>query len=134
MPEYDCANPACLQSVFEEGEFCEECRREKDWLDWLEATLDAVERFAKQHGWDFNRHDYSGGFNTPSRYYELTRLGGEWDADNEEYLDIETLKLRLSDHGTCYCSEDISLAMNASGDDSTLEALGRRMARPFDAD
>lgn len=119
----------CEEIVLEEGERCESCEKAHRWLTWLESTLDAVEALAAEHEWDFSRNQYSGGFNTKSRYYELTRECDPCILGSDEECRCELLKLRISDHGSAYCSEDISLAMEASGDDHTLDILAKRLAR-----
>ena len=90
--------------------------------DWVRATEREVERLAELAGWSVDSR--SGGFNTRSRYLTLSRPG-PLDEDGDETLD--ELKVRISDHGSAYCSEDISLAMVPSGDDHTIEALSERL-------
>lgn len=101
--------------------YCSSCLKEAQWSDWLEATLDAIESAALAGGWDFHRNRYSGGNNTRSRYYELSRETGD--------ISCEEIKLRVSDHGTVYCREDLSVAMVPSGDDHDLEAVCNRLRK-----
>lgn len=111
--------------------YCTECARESRWSEWLESTLDAIEQAADEGEWEFHRDRYSGGFNSRSRYYTLDRecssciLGGD-----PQECDCETLKIRVSDHGTAHCTEDLSLAMEAGGDDHTLQIVQDRLRRP----
>jgi len=119
----ECGNPDCRMHwevaphlAWETGALCERCQADADWCQWLRSTLDAVERIAGEHGWQLDRDSYSGGFNTRSRYYTLNR--GD-----------EEVKLRVSDHGDCYCNDDLSLAMRPSGDDTTIEGVEERLSR-----
>ena len=108
--------------------YCSKCAESVEWYQWLEPILDQVAAIADEHEWEFDRNDFSGGFNTRSRYYTLTR-----ECDNcvlgHEGCTCETLKLRISDHGSAHCTEDISLAMEPSGDDHTINDLTRRLSR-----
>lgn len=128
-----CDDPDAVE--LESGWHCGACAREAAWLAWLESTLDAVERLASKHGWEFDRDRFQGGFNTRSRYYTL-----EWtcpvccgDEDGDDCC-CESLTLRISDHGSAYCREDVSLAMAAGGDDHTLADLESRMRRGLNDD
>jgi len=100
---------------------CERCQKDADFWTWLETTVEEVAALADAAGWYFDGSDYSGGVNTLSRYYTLER-----DLPDGE---VETLKLRISDHGSLYCSEDISLAMHPSGDDHDLTGLKAHLDR-----
>ena len=100
---------------------CEDCQKSADFWTWLDATVEKVAAIAVETGWYFDGSDYSGGVNTLSRYYTLER-----DLPDGE---VETLKLRISDHGSLYCSEDISLAMRPSGDDHDLTGLKAHLDR-----
>jgi hypothetical protein len=95
---------------------CERCLKSRENHEWLEATAAEVERVAEAHGWTVGRWTFA---QTNSRYAELTR-----EIDDDE---CETIKVRVSDHGSCYCSEDYSLAKNPSGHDHTIEALESRL-------
>jgi len=110
---------------------CETCQERFEQNQWIADAEERVRVLCKKHGWDFEYK--SGGFGTSSRYYELTREGGELDDDGDP-CEWQTIKLRISDHGSCYCSEDVSIAMNPSGDDHSMDILERRLAAPFDAD
>lgn len=72
-----------------------------------------VERAAVEHGWDV---ELAGAAETGTRYLDLSR--GE-----------QTIRVRLGDHPTAYCREDISLVTNGAGggDDHTFQALERRL-------
>jgi len=98
-------------------ERCDECQAKHDAFAWIENTEAHAKALAEQHGWHFG--DAGGGFNTRSRYYEVWREVGD---------DTESFKLRISDHGSAHCTEDISLAMQPSGDDHTMETLAARLA------
>lgn len=92
-------------------ELCDECQAEQAWEAWREETTERAREICERNGWAFG--DSSGGFNTRSVYYTIERDG---------YADV---KLRISDHGTCYCTEDYSLAYRPSGDDGTLAGFER---------
>ncbi len=102
------------------GDLCEKCEQENAAIEWIDSTETKVRELAAEHGWDFER---TGG--TGSRYYELTRNNG-LDDDEQEW---QAIKLRISDHATAYCSEDISLTKDGSGDDHTLDSLKNALAR-----
>lgn len=125
----DCSeDPEATES--ESGWHCSRCAEEAAWLAWLEATLDAVERLASKHGWEFDRDRFQGGFNTRSRYYTL-----EWTCpvccgdDEDGDCECDEITLRISDHGSAYCREDISLAMEPGGDDHSMDSLAERLAK-----
>jgi hypothetical protein len=110
------------------GWHCSTCAREAAWLSWMESTLDEVEQLAERHGWEFDRDSYRGGFNTRSRYYTLSWVCPVCCGDDEDgECECDKIKLRISDHGSAYCREDLSLAMG--GDDHTLESLAKRLAK-----
>lgn len=88
---------------------------------WVYDTESAIEAVVESAGWSITER--SGGFNSASRY--LTIYRENFDGDFEEF------KLRISDHGSAHCSEDISLAMNPGGDDHSIETLTARLAREF---
>lgn len=110
--------------------YCETCVKSIRWYEWLEETLDAVEALASEFEWDFDRTQYSGGFNTKSRYYELERECSSCVLGLDDDCTCETVRLRISDHGSAYCSEDISLAKEPSGDDHDLDSLKAALSRP----
>lgn len=94
-------------------------RRRVAVAEWREATEEEVERLAEQHGW---RVDLSSVASTGTRYYRLRCV---CDAECEH----DDLTLRISDHASAHCSEDISLAFDGGGDDHTIDALARRLSR-----
>lgn len=90
---------------------CETCERDNDCFDWIDETCRKVTALATENGWecgDWRRAQ------TRSRYITMER--GD-----------SVLKVRVSDHGSAYCSEDISIAKTPSGDDHTLEILEKRL-------
>lgn len=91
-------------------DYCESCAREIRVDEWRSNTENEVAKIAKKYGWKFDNMNFSGGVNTGSRYYELTKNN-------------EIIKLRISDHGSAYCSEDVSLAFEPSGDDHSIDYL-----------
>ena len=104
---------------------CSRCRETDEVFDWIDSTCDRVEQLAEEHGWHVGRWQLSG--STRSRYVELTRTCSACSDDADEACACESLKVRVSDHGSCYCSEDVSLAMHPSGDDHTIEDLEGRL-------
>lgn len=107
-----------------DGDRCERCQRRHVALTWIDATEAECRELCERHGWDME--STGGGFNTMSRYYTISRM-----VETDEYgmEAADSFKLRISDHGSCYCSEDISLAMSPSGDDHTMETFTRRLSR-----
>ncbi|MGB0767356.1 MAG: hypothetical protein ACPGYV_06565 [Phycisphaeraceae bacterium] len=122
----ECGFELMQHEILDGEERCEDCRAKDAKFDWLEETCDQVESLARQHGWEIDGVWHTA--QTGSRYVELYREGGE---DDDE---LQTIKVRVSDHGSCYCSEDISLAMTPSGDDHTIECLAAALAKSFEAD
>lgn len=128
----ECGSELGEDDILEGEEECESCRRKTAAAEWLEATCEEVERLAEKHGWEIAGQWHWA--QTGSRYAELTR--GVWvneDTDDEDYIE-QSMKVRVSDHGSCYCSEDISIAMNPSGDDHSIETLEHVLSKPFKAD
>ena len=103
---------------------CERCRKSNERDEWQEQTEAACEALCEEHGWVMELISRA---STGSAYYELTRDVD--DDDDDDDAEAETIKLRISDHGSCYCSEDVSIAMNPSGDDHDLDFLARRLAK-----
>lgn len=91
---------------------CESCQAEDVAIEWIGQTLEQVERLAAEHGWEIASRDRSR--ETKSRYLTLER--GD-----------QRLVVRVSDHGSMYCREDISLAKDGGPDDHTLDDLMRRL-------
>ena len=58
-----------------------------------------------------------------SNYYELER-------ESADEMSLETVTLRISDHPSLYCREDYSVAMNAGGDDHSIETVENRLSQP----
>lgn len=102
--------------IWETGE-CENCERRDRRNAWIDDTLAEVERLAKEYGWQYRLDKIA---ETMSHYVSLTRPCGDDD--------VEVVKVRVSDHGSAYCSEDYSLAMDPGGDDHSLEILERRLS------
>lgn len=95
---------------------------ENERFDWLDLTCEAVEKLARIHGWqdasDLNGFSWNHA-QTASRYITLEKMI-EGEAGEENWQQI---KVRVSDHGSAYCSEDFSIAKNPSGDDHTMGQL-----------
>lgn len=108
-----------------EGGFCERCEASRERFDWLDATCEAVEKLASENDWEHDGWHVAG---TGSRYTTLTRECGNCILGGGACT-CETLKVRVSDHGSCYCSEDVSIAKTPSGDDHSLAILANRLIR-----
>jgi hypothetical protein len=104
--------------------YCESCEADNKKYIWLDATCARVEELASVHGWEAG--DWSTA-ETGSRYTELSRECSSCLGVVDRECECETLKVRVSDHGSAYCTEDISIALNPSGDDHTLKDLERRL-------
>ncbi len=107
-------------------------RAETMGTDWMDATIDRIEEFGEQHGWSVRLDSKA---ETGSCYWELFRPASAADDTPESIEDYgmtggETVSLRISDHGDCYCRSDYSLAENPGGDDTTIETVLRRLALP----
>jgi len=85
-----------------------------------------VERDAKRFGWDLNLDAIA---STGTLYYTLY-----WCYDDPEYGEdvAAAFKLRIGDHGSAHCSEDISLVPDGreGGDDADYAAFLRRLREP----
>ena len=112
---------------------CQTCAKDVAWCDWHDRTLADISDLAAEHGWDFDPFDCRGGVNTRSHYYDLYRdcaaCVGDCVATEDDNCECQTLVLRVSDHGSAYCSEDVSLARQPGGDDHDLDYLRRRLIR-----
>lgn len=100
-----------------EDVLCDDCQAARARRDWVEQTCEHVQELAQQHGWESRLASIAA---TGTHYYELTRDDGDEG--------VEVVKVRVSDHGSAYCSEDISLAFRPSGDDHDLETLVARLS------
>jgi hypothetical protein len=104
------------------------------WIDatWIDATEERIEAAAVANGWSMICRSIA---STGSRYYDLAREAredGQTDQDVEDFglAGLEEFTLRISDHGDCYCRAAMSVAKNPSGDDTTIEAVLRRLSAP----
>jgi len=110
---------------------CEACEASRKKHIWIDATCSRVEELASTSGWE------TGDWNTAetgSRYIELHRECSSCLGVVDRECECETLKVRVSDHGSAYCYEDISIAMTPSGDDHTLKDLERRLMQDVKVD
>jgi hypothetical protein len=94
---------------------CESCRKYHEWLQFVDDTEAKLQAAAIVGGWDIIKISFAS--NTRSRYFTLRR-------GNEQ------IKIRISDHGSAYCSEDYSFAMNPGFDDNDIDAVLRVIAEP----
>lgn len=113
---------------------CETCREELAWLVWRDKTEASVRTDAEKHGWDVDRATQA---QTGTVYVTIDRqspMDDEEEAgDPDDWTDGETLIVRIGDHSTAYCREDISLVMpgHESGDDHTYAwFLSRLQTKP----
>ncbi len=121
---YLCQQEHCEHEVQEPG-LCDACTEELARVMWLQETEQKIVQLAREYGWSVERK--SGGFNTPSRYIELERS----DEEGDEW---QSIMVRVSDHSSAYCSEDISICMSPGGDDHTIYDLRKILASDFEAD
>lgn len=105
--------------------YCEACEASNKKYIWIDETCSRVEELASLHGWEHG--DWSTA-ETGSRYTELSRECSSCLGVVDRECECKTLKVRVSDHGSAYCSEDLSIALNPSGDDHTIKDLERRLA------
>jgi hypothetical protein len=116
--------------------FCPTCRRRERASQEMQSLEAQVRELAEIHEWDVSIESVA---DTGSRYLRLERECGPCILGSSDECDCETLAVRISDHGSCYCREDLSLVIPSgkeSGDDHTVEELSRRLARrpPAEAD
>lgn len=107
-----------------EGPLCESCQADADWCKWRDETVEAVEALAAKYGWDIER---TGGWGKRSWYYTLTKECDQCVLGLDGECECKEIKLRISNHATAYCTEEISLAYEGGGDDHTIEQLEERM-------
>lgn len=103
----------------------------------INSLFDEVKRLATLHGWEMSNGEYAVNrledthqSQTGSYYFELSRWGLDREGDDAQ----QTIKLRVSDHGSAYCREDISLATTPGGDDHTIDQLNEVLSGEFVAD
>lgn len=110
--------------------WCEKCCRSAQKESEMESLEAELRSLATANDWEIDRTQQA---QTGSVYFTLSRecdccvLGGD-----PEDCTCEKLSVRISDHGSCYCREDISLIIpsgNASGDDHSIETLKKRLVR-----
>lgn len=109
----ECGNELSQWQVEAGDTLCESCQAEDEAVEWIDQTMGHVDRLAAEHGWEITSRDKSR--ETKSRYITLER-------------GTDRLVVRVSDHGSMYCREDISLAMDGGPDDHTIEDLERRLS------
>lgn len=96
-----------LHKIGNGSTYCQECQERLYKKEWIEAGADIVEEIAEANGWEIaDRHTAQ----TNTVYIELQKI----DEDGEI---VKETKIRISDHGSAYCSEEFSIALNPSGDD-----------------
>lgn len=125
LEESDIADWSPEHQEREGGWLCESCRRREEKHAWIDETCRAVETLAAEHEWEIGRWYHA---ETGSRYVELHRECDACVLGTEDDCTCETVKVRVSDHGSAYCSEDYSIAKTPSGDDHSLEILAARLS------
>jgi len=93
---------------------CETCRSRETVYDEMVALADRAEAAAIGAGWECEGWDRG----RRGSWYAAFTCGEQ------------SLKLRVADHGSCYCTEDVSLVVpsgNASGDDHTWDCWIARL-------
>lgn len=111
--------------IWERAE-CASCKKAKEVTEWLFNTREEIDALALKHGW--SQDDYWRQASTGSCYARFSKEIP--DNDEDEETTTKYLSVRVSDHGTAYCSEDISIAYEPSGDDHSLDHLRTVFARP----
>lgn len=108
-------------TVFDRGyTTCQKCLKKAKINNWMDEVEEKCRELAGQHGWDFELKNVA---STGTRYYDLFREFVNKDGDD----DYEEFKLRISDHGSAHCTEDISLAMDECIDDHSFQAFENRI-------
>lgn len=109
---------------------CDDCAAQVTRSTEMDDTADALKALAAEHEWDVEIKSVA---QTGSWYYTLTRECDNCILGSDDDCTCEELTVRISDHGTAYCSEDYSLVIpsgSANPDDHNLEILKRRLSRP----
>ena len=108
-------------------EHCEEKSAKSSKVhDFMINTKEAVESLCLEFGWE------SGDWNTAqtgSMYMEAHKECPPCILGMDKDCECLSVKIRISDHATAYCSEDFSICMNGNGDDHTLEDLKKFFER-----
>lgn len=112
--------------------------RQTSHLEWMDTMQRQVEEAARKHGWDWDDGD---GYqrwqrsSMGSRYTTLQRKRTTDDGSDYGrefgYDEYQTVKVRISNHQTAYCSEDISLVPEPGPDDHAFAALEKILSGPF---
>lgn len=102
----------------------------------LLAVCEQIEAEAEKHGWG-GMYTRESGRNwkpasTGSLYCELSRTRDVIE-DGIEVQECQTVRIRVANHSTAYCSEDFSIVVGkqAGGDDHTPQALFAFFASEF---
>lgn len=109
--------------------WCDKCREKYQRATEMDDLEQEVERLAAEHQWDVVDRRLA---DTGSVYIELHRECDVCILGKDDDCTCESLSVRISDHGSAYCSEDVSLVIpsgNAGGDDHTVEILRKRLIR-----
>ena len=113
---------------------CEACRAENERIIWRNETEERVRADAEKYGWDVERSTQA---QTGTVYVTIDRQSPADDeeeiGDPDDWTDAETLVVRIGDHSTAYCREDISLVLpgRESGDDHSYDYfLSRLQTKP----
>lgn len=106
----------------------------------IDELCDAVEAMARRNGWELEDGKGYARWNCSSmgsRYAKLERSRIVVDSDGDDDEQRQTVKIRVSNHATAYCTEDVSLVCDSSragGDDHTIEQLEAILVGEFKSD
>jgi hypothetical protein len=108
----------------EPDELCDSCAAKEKAANALQTLKDTALDSIESAGWNWHLQSVA---QTGTCYYDVWRY-----RKCEECID--DFKLRIADHGTAHCSEDISLVSGQPNmDDHSLETLQRWLTRPVPA-
>lgn len=110
--------------------FCDNCQEKTDKQSekssWRMNTKQAVADLCDEFGWSMDAWHTA---QTGSMYMEATKECDSCILGMDQECDCTTIKIRLSDHATAYCSEDFSICLNGSGDDHDIADLKKYFER-----
>jgi hypothetical protein len=93
---------------------CESCRIDDERAAEFAALVSRVETIISDCGW------------TMARAWSRAQTGSMYAAIERG---DDRMTIRVSDHATCYCREDISIVLDGgSGDDHDIDALASMLA------
>lgn len=109
---------------------CDHCKEQsaksENVYQFIIKTKQAVEDLCDEFGWDIGHWNTA---QTGSMYVEAHKECPPCILGLDKDCECDSVKIRISDHATAYCSEDFSISMNGSGDDHTLQDLKKFFER-----